>query len=111
MVEFAGEKNMMARQTIFGLFGDIQGRIVDSRRTFLTELIKHATKNLEYDPSITSAAGYGAQIMQDYGSMAQHNALSVCTNACWTLGEVAVTSSKESKNRGSLSTYIMLALL
>ena len=40
MVEFAGERSLMARQTVFGLFGDIQERIADPTRVFLSELIR-----------------------------------------------------------------------
>ena len=40
-----------------------------------------------------TAAGFGTNTLQEYGS-SQHNALSVCTNACWAIGEAAVTSSK-----------------
>ena len=94
MVEFAGERSLMARQTVFGLFGDIQERIVDPNKVFLSELIRHASLNLHYDTSAMTAAGYGTSTLQEYGS-SQHNVLSVCTNACWALGEVAVTSSKE----------------
>ena len=46
MVEFLGENNLMARQTVLGLFGDSQERIVDPRQVFLAELIRHASLNL-----------------------------------------------------------------
>ena len=87
----------MGRQTIFGLFGDIQGKILDPQKVFLTELIKHATLNLEYDQSAMAQAGFSNNnLIQEYGSD-QHNALSVCTNACWALGEAVFTSTNETQ--------------
>jgi len=70
MVEFAGERSLMARQTVFGLFGDIQGRILDPQKVFLSELIRHATVNLEHDISATAVAGFSNAniLLQEYGS-------------------------------------------
>ena len=45
MVEFSGERSLMARQIMFGLFGDIRGFIVDANKVFLPELIRHAANN------------------------------------------------------------------
>ena len=95
MVEYASEPNLLARQAIFGLIGDIQSCVRDHRGVFLPELVKHITANLEFDTSNMSIAGFSnqSQLMQDYGS-SQHNAIAVCTNACWALGEIAMTSTQ-----------------
>ena len=105
MVEFSGERSLMARQIMFGLFGDIQGFIVDANKVFLPELIRHAANNLYYDDSAMAAAGFGNNsVIQEYGS-GQYNVLSVCTNACWALGEVAVTSVTSQNMKEALTPH------
>ena len=61
MVEFGGERSMMARQTIFGLLGDIEKVIYDPRQVFLPELIRLLKCNLEHDSSTMTVAGFSNQ--------------------------------------------------
>jgi len=61
IVEFAGERSLMARQTVFGLLGDIHSRVRDPRRVFLPELIRLAKLNLRFDESALTAAGFSDQ--------------------------------------------------
>lgn len=68
MVEFAADHSLLARQTIFGLLGDIQACIRDPSRVFLPELIRNAKLNLQHDTSVMTAAGFNTQV---YGGSSQ----------------------------------------
>ena len=47
-----------------------------------------------------AAAGFASNTtIQEYGS-GQYNALSVCTNACWALGEAIMTCTQENSPLG-----------
>lgn len=78
------------KSQIISLIGDIHAFIIDSpNESYLSELCRFLTINIRYNDSNLAIAGF-----QD-----QDQSISLCNNACWVVGEIAVSCSiKPSQN-------------
>ena len=98
MIQFAEEKNLLARLSVFGLFGDLQKYTDGVAVQLSSELMRQCVTNMVYSESNTQNAGFGeeANFMQDYG-LTDNNRIQVCSNACWAIGEVAITCTNDNE--------------
>jgi len=89
MIQILYGKSLNKSQ-VFSLIGDIHPYIFDDPESqTLSELFRLLTTSVRFNESNLSLAGFEDQ---------QH--ISVCNNACWALGEIAVTCTlKSSKNQ------------
>jgi type III secretion system FlhB-like substrate exporter len=89
MIQILRGKSINKSQ-VFSLIGDIHPYIFDDpENQILSELFRLLTASLRFSESNLSLAGFEDQ-----------NNISVCNNACWALGEIAVTCTlKSSQNQ------------
>jgi len=81
LVDILKEKNQN-KSHIFSLVGDIHPYIFDDARfNSLSELCRLLTINIRYNDSNIAIAGFSDQ----------DQSISVCNNACWVVGEIAVS--------------------